>query len=141
MPSLCDTCARPGSCCKGFGLATGLLERGTAEEVDALLADGVTCTNTDGGGSFLAGCGAEDHARACADVRLANVRRGLPFRRLFRTQDGRWQYWCPNLQRDGRCGDYANRPAACHALQPGSGKPCCLSVPGIAPDSNPGELA
>ncbi len=102
--------------------------------MDALLADAITCTDPDGGGSFLVGSGAEDHTRALADDRLANVRRGLPFRRLFRTPDGRWQYWCPVLRRDGRCGDYANRPAVCRVMIPGTGKPCCYNVPGIAPD-------
>jgi Fe-S-cluster containining protein len=119
-------------------LAAGVFERGEADEVDALLTDVITCTDIDGGGSFLAGSGAADYARASADGRFANVRRGLPFRRLFRTPEGRWQYWCPTLRRDGRCGDYANRPAACRALQPGSGKPCCRNVPGIAPDSASG---
>jgi hypothetical protein len=131
MTSLCDNCARPGSCCTGFVLATGALDRGEASDIDALLATAVTCTNAAGQGSYLFGRGVADLVRACADPGTANVRIGLPYRRFYRAPDGRWRYWCPKLQRDGRCGDYANRPAACRVVQAGEAKPCCHYVPGI----------
>jgi Fe-S-cluster containining protein len=131
MGSLCDACARPGSCCVGFVLATDALAGGTEAEVDALLADGVTCSDRAATQSFLFGRGRADFLRALLDSRLANVRLGLPFKRFYRAPNGKWHYWCPNLGRDGKCRDYQNRPAACHTLTPGEGRPCCHHVPRI----------
>jgi Fe-S-cluster containining protein len=131
MTSLCDLCARPGACCKNFALSAGALHDGAISEVGAALAEIVTCSDSNGNGSFIWGQGVAAFAAARADQRVANVRIGLPFTPSFRDVSGRWRYSCPLLGADGRCTDYANRPRACHALQPGAQKPCCHYVPGI----------
>jgi Fe-S-cluster containining protein len=99
--------------------------------VDAVLADIVTCTASDGTGSGIAGYGEGDFSTALANPAFAHVRHGLPFRRLTRDASGRWLYWCPSLGADGRCRSYDSRPAPCRALQPGASKPCCHYVTGI----------
>ncbi len=131
MASLCDRCARPGTCCCGFVLGQGVLCNGPAGAVDAMLTEIVTCTNRDGSGSYVCGHGAQDFERAQLDERYAHVTLGLPFQRMSRDPDGRWRYWCPRLGADGRCRNYEARPGVCRALVPGAAKPCCHHVPGI----------
>lgn len=54
----------------------------------------------------------------------------LPFRPLFRRQDGIWALWCPNLDlKSGRCNDYANRPMCCSEYEPGTDRLCVLHEP------------
>ena len=131
MPSLCDQCARPGTCCFGFVLGQGVLHNGPAAAVDEMLTGIVTCTQSNGTGSYIAGYGEQDFSRAQANTSYAHVRLGLPFQRLSRDPRGRWHYWCPKLGADGRCRSYDTRPAVCRALAPGAAKPCCHHVPGI----------
>ena len=112
-------------------MTQGVLRDGPADAVDATLQTIVTCTAADGSGSFIYGHGPEDFARAATDERLSNVRLGLPYRRFYQEKTGRWRYLCPLLGLDGRCKDYAHRPAPCRALTPGEAKPCCHYVKSI----------
>ena len=52
---------------------------------------------------------------------------GLPFKPLWKTEDGSWRFWCPRLDiKTGLCSDYANRPAVCRDYVPGID---CTEIP------------
>ena len=102
--SLCDLCPRPGRCCSGFELNGGKFGEGkTALEIGADLA---RTQDIDDEGNVLG--------------------IGLPFLPLFLRSDGHWHFWCPNLTREGRCGDYENRPWACRHYQPLADHLCAM---------------
>lgn len=100
--SLCDKCYAPGACCKRFKLSC---------------ASGQPVT-------FWTDEPIEDQLRA----------KGLPFEPV--EQLGEWtdpdsgrmyaafEYNCPLLRLDGRCGDYENRPNLCRQFEPGSDTLC-----------------
>lgn len=100
--SLCDVCTRPGRCCSGF-----VLNASWANDVTALEA--------------LAGLASCDPLNR--DDRAPAY--GLPFLPLYKDPKGWWRFWCPNLGRDGRCGDYENRPQVCRDFVPESGDALC----------------
>jgi hypothetical protein len=122
--SLCDICRKPGACCQSFVLSQSLFSTGDPTEIDSLLTDIVTCTREDGTGSFIFGRGIADYARAQASPAYAHISLGLPFRRATRLPNSNWRYNCPVLGTDGRCTNYANRPAPCRALIPGDAPAC-----------------
>lgn len=102
--SACDRCFAPGRCCSNISLNLNggtwpLVE--TALEVYVLLARAWT---------------ADPSA-------LGNAQPLMP---LFRRPDGRWIFWCPALTREGRCGDYENRPGMCRVFEPMSDQLCVL---------------
>lgn len=104
--SLCDTCAQPGRCCFGFMLNGGSWPtfRTTALEVLAELAS------------------------AYPENDPPEI--GLPFLPLYRRPgDGVWRFWCPHLDRSGRCGDYENRPKLCRSFEPASDRLCIYWKP------------
>ncbi len=109
--SACDTCPKPGFCCrdirlhnaKGDELTTWLDEGHGAAQIQLLAA----------GLPFIADRVAESW-RAPADA-------DQPGREY-----GAWFYQCPNLLPNGRCGDYENRPQVCRKFQPGDGINCVL---------------
>ncbi len=84
--SMCDSCMKPGHCCRSVFLT---------------------------GGPF-------GDPMSFEKVEHELMRWKLPFRPLeYREDEHRWRFWCPNLQRDGRCGDYENRPQLCRDYEPG----------------------
>lgn len=104
--SLCDTCPAPGHCCRTMGL--GLASAANASTIETAQAWMADMRDPDGG--------------------------KLPFRPLFKRQDGLWVWWCPNLNaRTGRCDDYANRPLACRDYEPASDGLCILHEPTHGP--------
>lgn len=93
--SMCDTCLEPGRCCKRIFLSGGLDPH------------------------FLQLPMSYERAEHAA---LAS---GLPFVPGQQLPDGRWQWSCYQLQADGRCGIYENRPQLCRDYKPGS-DPLCV---------------
>jgi Fe-S-cluster containining protein len=70
--------------------------------------------------------------------------RGLPFLPLMKFQgEGAmyWQWWCPKLTRDGRCGDYENRPKLCRDYQAGDDRLCALRTNALTADLHVQRLA
>jgi Fe-S-cluster containining protein len=57
----------------------------------------------------------------------------LPFVPLLRLDDGVVLFWCPNLRRDGSCGDYDHRPDLCRDYREGSGVICVESPEHVPP--------
>lgn len=54
---------------------------------------------------------------------------GFPFfHPLWRKPDGAWLSWCDRLTKDGRCGDYENRPQLCRDYQPLACSLCALTT-------------
>lgn len=51
------------------------------------------------------------------------------FRPLRQLEDGRWTWECTQLQPNGRCGIYENRPQLCRDFAPGEGPLCVHYVP------------
>lgn len=111
--SACDTCPKPGSCCKGFTLNNGT-NSPSFREVD-WMSSGLVYAK----------------------------RHGLPFVPLEtyestaeRTDAGyvgiRWT--CKNLTPEGRCGDYENRPNLCRIYEPGSDRLCAVYVEPVTED-------
>ena len=93
--SLCDICPRPGHCCTGLSLGGG--DFGRFKNGLEVLVE-------------IAG-----YIRWGEDTNTVDL---LPFMPLRRNEFGMWNFWCPNLTREGRCGDYENRPFACRHYQP-----------------------
>lgn len=104
--SLCDNCFSPGACCKGFTFPdkTFWFDDNELSVYECL-------------------------AKEDSSGRL------LPFVLLRRGDDswidedtgrpyGHYHFWCP-LLKNGRCGDYQNRPAVCRNYEPAS---CGLCV-------------
>lgn len=61
---------------------------------------------------------------------------GFPFVPFFVGEHNSWRLWCPNLTREGRCGDYENRPRLCRSFQAGS-DPLCIMHGMIEPPAAP----
>lgn len=99
--SICDTCKAPGACCKKLQLIENGNQMTFWKEEDAL--------------KYL-----ED--------------KKLPFKILRKTatyhdeESGNdyytYEYMCPVLLPNGRCGDYENRPDLCRNYEPKSDKLC-----------------
>lgn len=104
----CDSCPKPGRCCTGLVLNGGELAKGTT--MLAALATMATLR----------------HQRADGRMTI-----GAPFMPLMQRGDGEWLWWCPNLQADGRCGDYENRPEPCWRYTAGDDFLCVMHVPSI----------
>ena len=99
----CANCPKPGKCCEVLFLGVGTPHT----ELTAL--------------EFLA---------FMATVQQPGDTYGAPFMPLFKEgTTGRWAAWCPNLGRDGRCTDYANRPWTCRSYKPATNKGCALYRP------------
>lgn len=107
--SLCDSCPKPGECCRNIHL---------------YYADGAEVTTW-----------ADDPL----GVQRVLAERALPFVpssvEIYVSppdseEPGReyctWVFQCPKLGADGRCTDYENRPELCRHLEPGASEPCVL---------------
>jgi len=101
--SLCDRCRSPGRCCTGLALSA-----------------------TGAGPDWMRGRHSLEVYAALATAWHGEGKLGLPFLPLMRREDGTWRFWCPVLGRDGRCGDYANRPDLCRAYEAGSDRLCAM---------------
>jgi hypothetical protein len=118
-PNACDSCPEPGHCCRDFPLWLSRERFPTALDVMVLMASN--------------GYDNPDQTRVFI---------GMPFVpiRFDETVDS-WRFNCVNLQPDGRCGDYANRPfGPCVLFRPGSDPLCVLppSPPPSLPDHEVG---
>ena len=114
--SVCDTCRKPGHCCNGFELHLRGEKEMSLEQVKTELATMV---------SYMRGNRAVRQPVPFEQVKdQPHARLGLPYRPLYRRTDGSWRYGCPLLV-NGRCSDYANRPAICVAYEPKS-DPLCI---------------
>jgi hypothetical protein len=116
----CGSCFAPGFCCRNIVLAAGDFKRG-ALHLDLLVELATIPTYLENGQPYVAGNG-DRLTGDCAAI-------GLPFMPLYRRQSGAWVLWCPNLTRDGKCGDYDNRPALCRSFKPGEHIPCVMRGP------------
>lgn len=107
--NLCDACSNPGHCCTGiylnYGGHTPAVTAETTLEAMVQLA------------SFVS----ED----CNERPTV----GFPFQPLYKAPHGSWKLWCVNLTKDGRCGDYDNRPMLCKTYQPGQDGLCVMHTP------------
>jgi Fe-S-cluster containining protein len=121
MGSACDICAKPGACCSGFRLAhPALNSHDTIEGVTAALqtlrsamVNGMPCSV----------------GPAMTSTPEQRVYEGVPFRPLFKDRHGTWIMWCTNLTREGRCGDYDNRPPTCISFEAGEAGICVHHIP------------
>ena len=77
---------------------------------------------------FVLNGGMVPHEAATAlEAQLELDAHGLPFSPLMRRPaTGHWMLWCRNLTREGRCGDYENRPQLCADYQPGEDALCAM---------------
>ena len=115
--SACDTCPKPGHCCRAISLGGGMpFDAETSEQAQEWL-DGINYANSQGP----------------TDTPDA-MHLPLPFRPLFkRATEGGWMWWCPNLNRaTGRCDDYDNRPHTCRMYKPKEDALCVLHEPETA---------
>jgi len=130
----CNACPRPGRCCTGFHLGSPRLDAAeTPLEALALLASIQTSLTPSG----LAVGGFDRVPQPDETVRQF----GLPFLPLWRSPGGRWRWWCPLLTREGRCGDYENRPALCRDYQAGTDALCAMHRPAPPEPAAAVELA
>src|SRR4051794_11155545 len=109
--SWCDTCPKPGLCCKTLSLSW-LDDDGKSHRYTVW----------------------DDESKVVAEM-LA--RRKLPFvpiekrgicvdKNTGRTYSS-YNYSCTKLQEDGRCGDNENRPQLCRDYQPGTDNLCVFA--------------
>lgn len=113
--SVCDRCRRPGRCCSGFLLSGGWPGHAAETTLEAMV--------------MLASVSTDPAIGSPGQNQL-----GLPFLPLGKRTDGAWILWCPLLGRDGRCTDYANRPALCASYQPLTDG-LCAEYEGVPPVS------
>lgn len=107
--SACDTCPKPGNCCRAIQLASGGFPSKRAKTIEEAQAE-IDSYNGDG---------------RLAGRQIPIGHNPLPFKPLFRHVSGRWVLWCPNLDRQsGRCLDYDKRPFACSDYKPGTDDLC-----------------
>ncbi|WP_422057334.1 YkgJ family cysteine cluster protein [Sphingomonas sp.] len=100
---LCDVCIDPGHCCRDLPLRGGPTGP-HGERVDQPM-------------SF-------ERAEHMA------MRAGLPFRPIYRDEEGLWRWTCTALdQRTGRCTIYETRPQVCQIYDPGTDPLCVHHVP------------
>lgn len=93
--SMCDVCLSPGACCRRMSLSGG-------NPV-----------------ANIAGPMSRERAEHLA------LHHGLPFVPGEQKLDGTWYYSCTQLQKDGRCGIYEERPDLCRRYDAGS-DPLCV---------------
>lgn len=101
MTASCDTCRRPGSCCRGFVLSLPAVDpEGWREaSLEQVAARGIDYF---------------EPMYASASMAYEGKVRAV------------WS--CRRLTPEGRCGDYENRPPPCHAYQPGEDALCAEFV-------------
>jgi Fe-S-cluster containining protein len=105
--SLCDTCRSPGVCCRSITLIGG---EGQGYE------------------RFRLGMTEEEAAHLC-------VAYGFPFVPYTTDAEGYVLFTCPELDDDGRCKIYENRPSPCRNFEPGSSPLCVHYVPPESDDA------
>lgn len=111
--SLCDSCYHPGQCCRNLGLYGGYGPKNEA--------------------TFWLHLPVDAQLDACRDETDVAAGRHLPFevRGIAASwfDDKGWpygvyQFVCPKLQSDGRCGIYDTRPWLCRVFEPASDRLC-----------------
>jgi len=74
-----------------------------------------------------------DVGRSLKGVRRNLRKYDLPFNPIglepTKTGSKTWWFTCPLLGKDGKCGDYENRPDLCRRFVPGNGDELCLIEP------------
>lgn len=97
---LCETCLKPGHCCRDLVL-----------------------TSVDGNSPV-------DKPLSFEQAEHWAMSQRLPFRPHTEHAPGKWRWWCPKLdQETGRCTDYENRPPLCRSFVAGS-DPLCVHYRG-----------
>lgn len=102
MTASCDTCRRPGACCRGFVLSLPPIEAGHGWRAEAI-----------------------------AQVAAKGIDYFEPLYPIASTiEPGKVKaVWsCRRLTPAGRCGDYENRPALCDLYAPGEDALCAEYV-------------
>lgn len=127
----CDSCRLPGRCCTGFVLDQGTFG-GHMHVLEVLVELATTWHAMDGQWPVRL------RGSAPPAPHLQHVQVGLPFMPLGLSAAGAWRFWCPLLDRSGRCGDYENRPALCRAFAAGS-DPLCIEYDAAAHQADQGE--
>jgi Fe-S-cluster containining protein len=94
--SMCDRCMSPGACCKRLTLSGPFVEPMSLERAEHLLISPAWIAQTLG-----------------------------VFRPAAQTPEGRWEFMCTALDRNGRCSIYENRPELCRRYLPGE-DPLCV---------------
>lgn len=109
--SACDTCPKPGNCCRLFTLS------------------GTFWDDTDI---------AEQWKLYEGKYPFVPVRRKAGYAFVIDQESGRmyssWQFSCPKLGPDGRCTIYETRPDTCRVFEPGSDPICVLYAPRVPND-------
>ncbi len=100
--SLCDRCISPGACCKKLRLY-----RESGEAVTFWLDEPIEEQLSKDELPFKP----LDLVVECTDSETGR-------------KYGVFDFMCPKLRPDGRCGDYENRPDLCRRFEPGSGPLC-----------------
>ena len=109
--SACDTCSKPGACCRGFGLQDHTYYRTPLEALVKMVEFGLPFLPVDNR--------YEEYLAAIPEKERDFVR---PF-----------SFNCPMLGHDGRCTIYDHRPELCKKYEPLSDPLCVMWQP------NPGE--
>lgn len=99
--SMCDSCLSPGACCKALRLRGGARQADNSDAIEASM-------------SF------DQAERRALELNL------WMFRPLHQeAADGSWTWSCTQLEPNGRCGIYEDRPELCRSFRPGQ-DPLCV---------------
>lgn len=109
--SVCDTCPKPGACCKRLRL------HGQNGVITFWKEDGLEAVQ-----HFL-----DTNGLPFAPIEIVAEEKDEPMQQTY----VEYVFSCPKLGLDGRCTIYADRPQLCRDYQPGSDQLCVLyKVPG-----------
>jgi Fe-S-cluster containining protein len=112
--SPCETCSSPGSCCRGFVLSLNDIPKANWESIARSRLDGYGLTYF----RIEEALRSEVTLDGCVGIRCS----------------------CDKLDKDGRCGDYENRPNVCRVYEPLSDNLCAEFV-GPSPYRIPEHVA
>jgi Fe-S-cluster containining protein len=118
--SECDTCPKPGACCRDFPISNGFL----TDDHPTLLHAMVSAAQ-----AVYMPPEYADHVLTLPSTPWeGRVMIGLPFIPHERDTARGYFFWhCVNLLPNGRCGDYENRPyGPCVMFKPGEGSICAI---------------
>jgi len=103
--SLCDKCYAPGTCCRELTLTVNFWAE--EEVTNQLLRERIS--NHPGNKNV-------PFEPVRQSVRVEHDKNGRAY--------GPWVWRCPKLLKNGRCGDYDNRPDVCRIFEPGENRLC-----------------
>lgn len=114
--SACDTCPQPGRCCTDFAIYS---QRIGGTRLEAIV--------------FMA---SQQYADPNNNWRLLS----LPFMPSHKGTDDAWRWRCVDLQPDGRCGNYENRPYGPCVMFEAKSDPLCVLYEKPAEDLTQGDV-